>query len=84
MVNFWIRDEVWKRGSGRKPVIKKKGEKKRNAERKRNKVRQIEGKWRKRIDSEDGGCSELGEREGRRCRDYHIMVARGRISCATT
>lgn len=31
-----------------------------------------------------GGCWELGEREGRRCRDYHIMVARGRISCATT
>lgn len=23
-------------------------------------------------------------RERRRCRDYHIMVPRGRISCATT
>lgn len=47
MVNFWIRDEVWKRGTGRKPVMKKKGEKKRNAERKRNKVRQIEGEMEK-------------------------------------
>lgn len=24
------------------------------------------------------------KRERRRCRDYHIMVPRGRISCATT
>lgn len=27
---------------------------------------------------------EEERRERRRCRDYHIMVPRGRISCATT
>jgi len=39
-----------------------------------------------RRDQEERGkeTREKREREGRRCRDYHIMVPGGRISCATT
>lgn len=53
---------------------RKKRETKRKRERKRIEMRGRERKKKKR----EGG------RERRRCRDYHIMVPRGRISCATT